>query len=364
MLRNAGVNLARKACAEAVVLTLVTAVPALPADDRWEVEVHGGYMASSNPAGGVSALPGLHSASAEVVPSWYFGDGALVLNQFLTSTRLNAVLEPLDAVLGSAFLERQSGAGFGIRIARILNSRFIAEATLDEEFGELAITAASRTGIQSTGVTFESAMDLVLNAPAGGSQVVESSASIGDSQGRQRFGSGTLLINLGSGRIKPYAAVGAGFVKHLNGAPEARLAGNYRFTYAPAVNVPIPIPIPTTTFHETDTVVIRTSVGTAFTGVFGAGFRYDLTDRLGVRVDVRDYISENSTATILAATPGAEKSAAGGATLSLFSTTGILRFSTVRGFPSTLGGSPVFDFTSFRGSGVRNQVKTALGLFW
>lgn len=341
----------------AVTLALAIAVPVSAADRNWEVEVHGGYLLSSNPSGGAGALPGVNSSSAAVVPSWYFGDGALLLNQALVSIRLNPTIVALDPVLQSAFVERRSGGSFGVRISRILNPRFSAEFALDEAFGTLAVSAASRVGFDRTRDSFVTAWNTLLSGR--GPQTVASVATIGDSAGRQRFATGALLINLGSGaKLKPYAAVGAGVVTNLNGAPNARLVGSYQFSFQFLPGIPILAP----TFHETDTVTVRSSVGNAFTGVLGGGFKYGLSERWGVQADVRDHLSRNNVSSTLTATPASEMLFPGGV-LIIFSTPP-LRFSTSPNTPSTLGGTPVSEFTTFRGTGVRNQVKLTVGLFW
>src|SRR5207248_2356220 len=55
---------------------------------KWSIEVHGGANAPTNPSGGTSALPPpgvtfstLVGRDSRRVPSWYFGDGASLLNQ-------------------------------------------------------------------------------------------------------------------------------------------------------------------------------------------------------------------------------------------------------------------------------------------
>jgi hypothetical protein len=342
-----------------VMLVLGVADPASAADQNWEVEVHGGYVLSSKPSSGTGALPGTNSASASTVPSWYFGDGALVLNQALTSIRLSPSIVALDSVLKSPFVERRPGGSVGIRIGRVLTPRFTAEFTLDEGFGALAVTPTSQKAIEATRASFVTAWSPVLSSPSRGSATVTSLATIGDREGRQRFATGALLINLTSGgRLKPYAAFGAGVIAGADGAPAAQLVGSYQFGLALPPGSPVPGPM----FHETDTVTVRSSVDNAFTGVLGGGFKYALSEHWGVRADVRDYISRNRVDTVLTATPTSEMSPGSGV-LIIFSTPP-LRFSASPTTPSTLGGTPVAAFTTFYGTGIRNQVKGAAGLFW
>ena len=64
---------------------------AQPAPERkWEVEVHGGGIRSTTPTDGTGALPApgptipstfVGGGATRAVSSWYFGDGAALLNQ-------------------------------------------------------------------------------------------------------------------------------------------------------------------------------------------------------------------------------------------------------------------------------------------
>jgi hypothetical protein len=246
-----------------------------------------------------------------------------------------------------------------MRISRVLTPRFSAEFAFDEGFGALAVTTTSRAGFDRTRDSFVTAWNAALNGVSRGSQTVTSLATIGDRAGRQRFATGALLINLRSGgRLKPYAAVGAGLMTNRNGVPAAQLVGSYEF----GLVLPPGIPVPAPRFHETDTVTLRSSVDNAFTGVLGGGLKYALSERWGVRADVRDHMSRNGVHTILTATPASERLPPSG--VLTIGSTPPLRFSTSPTIPSTLGGTPVSAFTTFRGTGVRNQVKVTVGLFW
>src|SRR5260221_13664755 len=96
----------------AVALALVA--PALASAQGWEIEVHGGAGTSSNPVAGSGSLPGTGSASAATVSSWYFGDGALALNQALAFFGLNGQASALDTALKGPFVRRAPGAVFGV----------------------------------------------------------------------------------------------------------------------------------------------------------------------------------------------------------------------------------------------------------
>jgi hypothetical protein len=97
-----------------VVLVVVTATPAF-AGQHWEIEAHGGVLTSTNPETGTSTLPPagpdiplngpVATSITRQVPSWYFGDGAAILNEIL-GPRSPARIAPLDPLLESRTVDR------------------------------------------------------------------------------------------------------------------------------------------------------------------------------------------------------------------------------------------------------------------
>src|SRR3954469_14569009 len=78
-------------------------------DPRWEIEAYGGIVAAPSSSGGSRTLPGAGPSivtSAPIfpsreVPSWFFGDGASLLNGVNTDFGLAGRIVPLDAAFGS-----------------------------------------------------------------------------------------------------------------------------------------------------------------------------------------------------------------------------------------------------------------------
>src|SRR5262249_54402169 len=114
-------------------------------------------------------------------------------------------------------------------------------------------------------------------------------------------------------------------------------------------------------FHETDTVVVRSSSDTAPTGVFGGGLKVAVNNRLGVRIDVRDHVSGDKTATLLDATPASVALTPPG--VLLLTVDPRLQLSTVAGVPTNLSGTPLAAFQTFRGSGIEHHINLAVGFF-
>src|SRR5687767_3406126 len=87
---------------ELTALLLGTGIAAAqqPPQRSWEIEFHGGEMFVATPRSGTSVLPGPGPvvpalSGARPVSSWFFGDGAVQLNQ-ATSFRLGVQITPLD----------------------------------------------------------------------------------------------------------------------------------------------------------------------------------------------------------------------------------------------------------------------------
>ncbi|OFV93837.1 MAG: hypothetical protein A3G76_10810 [Acidobacteria bacterium RIFCSPLOWO2_12_FULL_65_11] len=133
------------------------------ADRRWEVEFFGGGLLASRPAGGTAALPGAGDAFTTAqgnpsrrVSSWYFGDGASLLNQVNTAMGVSQQITPLDGFVGSAVAHRQNGRTLGVRVSRVLNFRLTAEVTI--EFGPgVGISSGTLDRLESARATFLSA---------------------------------------------------------------------------------------------------------------------------------------------------------------------------------------------------------------
>src|SRR5687768_2492982 len=112
-----------------IVVFAPSSYPAAAANQGWEIDIHGGAMFATNPTDGRIAIPPPGTVipppvpgglMVRPVPSWYFGDGALQLNQAPPSLRLGALMVPLDGVLQSRFVERRSGGSFGVRVSRAI----------------------------------------------------------------------------------------------------------------------------------------------------------------------------------------------------------------------------------------------------
>src|SRR6185295_7785744 len=136
----------RTACRFAIVAVWASLLPIVIAQSNpepasnWEFEVHGGAATSNHPTGGVGTLPpgpGISFTTIDGNPSrkvysWFFGDGAVLLNQVQALAPASPErLVPLDSVLTSAVVRRTSGGVVGVRLSRRLTSLLSAEFNAD-----------------------------------------------------------------------------------------------------------------------------------------------------------------------------------------------------------------------------------------
>jgi hypothetical protein len=349
---------------------LAAATPRAYAGQAWEVEVHGGGLITTNPTQGTTAMPPPSASvplsrlqpnfTIEPVPSWFFGNGAALLSGALPP-RFGSGIVSLEPVLTSRFVERRSGGSVGVRVSRSLSRRFGAEFSLDRASGAQAVLPHDIDRITASEASFLATWNALLGlGPTIGGQTVDADLRADEKRGSQLITTGTILIDVfSSGTVHPYVAVGAGYIGARDRGPSATLTGNYRFVFPVASQLPS---VPLIQVDQTDTVTIRSTAKNAATGVIGGGLKYALSERWGVRVDVRDHINRDVVRTTVTAVPASASS--GGGTLMLgFAFGQFLVFSASRDVISTLSAS-VHDFQTFAGTAIVNQVDASAGLFW
>jgi hypothetical protein len=279
------------------------------------------------------------------------------LNQVNAAMFISPRITPLDPALQSS-VDRQGGGLFGVRVSRQLNDRLSAEFSFDYSRSQLEMSDATLSAVEASRASFISAWNGVLGtAPIlFQSPVVTSTTTIVNGAGRQAFTVGALNINLTkAGRFTPFAILGAGVVSHLGEAPSVTIAGRYRFLFGGGIPV-----------EESDTVTLRySSPGRALVGVFGGGFKYAVSSRSGIRVDVRVHLNNREIDTLVDATPSVLTSVPGG---TASATTPSLQFASNPPLdqfgPSSLSGPAIVRFKSFAGSGVQSQIGITAGWFW
>jgi hypothetical protein len=350
----------------AVVVVGMAAAPSAWAqstqgDRRWEIEGYGGLMLlGGGGSDGAAVLPERGPAiptSSPVfpsrrVPSWFFGDGAVLLNLVNQQFSVPAAIQPLDAALGGSALSRDNGFAGGLRVRRGLTSRFSAEFSLDFFPGSADLSDELRSAAESTRDSFAPAFQgLLSTGPFTDVDVGASSASEGSSL--ELAATGALVWHLGTASgFLPYLTFGGGVITGVGDGPAVTLEGRYRFRILGEVPI-----------DETDRVTVRQQTRTSLVGVVGAGLRRDVSQRWGVRIDGRVLVGSQTTAIVLDTDPFIAQGTPADFVESF--TTPSIQFSNnpSTGRESSLGGPPLEGFETFADDGLQARVLITAGVF-
>jgi hypothetical protein len=340
-----------------VVALLLVAVPAGAQVDAgvadqtgWEVEFHGGFIASTTPARGTGRLPATGTMipfpgqpPAPAIASWYFGEGAALFNNVMDWIGRGTEIVPLDQVLTQPAISRLPGAQAGARISRRLTARLALEASVDVDTTHVALTDHAVTIVNSTSATSLEAFrwlgqyELAMVKPA---EIRRS--------GFQLISTGTVRVNLSPGHlITPFVTIGAGARTTL-GAAEATLSGSYGGTLFGNVRM-----------EETDVVRARFRSPPTPVLVVGGGFTRATSARAGIRADVRVLVGAAGLSTHVHATPQRADFGPDGTLIRL--TQPVIAFAT----PGSLGQStlsvPLENFETFSAAGRAIAVSATVG---
>lgn len=295
-------------CLAFTLLLTAGAFSAAAQERRWELEAYGGAVAARTATDGERTLPPAGAAivtsnplfPSREVPSWFFGDGAVLLNDvneaFQGASRITA-LDPLFAGTGAG----RTGVA-GVRLRRSGGGRTSMEIAV-EYLGGAAVAAPDlEATVASARRTFaETFTDLLRSGPFT-SVGVDATAEVTAGERRELAATVSFNTDVGSaGPLTPYVTFGGGIVTGIGSLPSAQLSGRYRFSVLGQVPI-----------DESDRVSIAFERPLTFAGVAGAGLRRDLSDRWGMRFDVRILIGPDTTRVRVTAQPAAQRGTPGG----------------------------------------------------
>jgi hypothetical protein len=354
---------------QAALALLVASPVAAQSQSKWQLEFAVGGGPSSTPHDISSDLPGAGPPFTTVVgtpsrriPSWYLGDGALLVNQVNGALGMSQRITPLDPVFQTAFADRQQGAMFGIRVTRAITRRYRLRGApaprysvafaVDYGRGRFEVNGPAVAAIEAARASFAPALSALIATGPFTAPTVTSTSAIRKSGAQQLFATGALDIDLrtsSGAKSIPYVTVGGGARFRIGEPPEASLDGEYRFQILGANPI-----------NEVDKVIIKTSVSDGIVGVIGGGVKYSLSKRWGARFDVRGFIGPERVQTLLNTQSSSAAGSPTGATASL--TTPGLQFSNGGGVFSSLSGQNLSDFRAFERHGLQTQVDVTAGL--
>jgi hypothetical protein len=339
-------------------LLLAAANPAT-AQSRWEVEFYGGAAIARVPQGGTTTLPEPGAplattsplAPTRQVPSWFFGDGASLLNAVAEQFDVPGRIAPLDDLFSS--FGRDGGAGdvFGARVRRDLSPRFALEFGVDVMRSAARLGDSARSSAETTRASFDDLFSSLFTTGPFTDVVVDASVDERGGGGRDVAATAALSWRFAPrGAFTPYATLGGGVVVGAGGRPAIGIDGRYAFT---VFGVP---------FDESDRVAVRVEQGTAPVAIAGGGIRREMNDRWSLSVDARVLIGRNGTRVKVDADP-VNVTGTPADVIETFSNPGIqLSNNPSTGRQSTLSPPGLDGFDVFRGSGVQSRVLITVGV--
>jgi hypothetical protein len=354
--------------ATALLLIALPAGAAAQAAGGWELSLYGGVAATRSPADGAVALPppgppiatSNPTFSARRTPSWFFGDGAAMLNAASELFGLEARLTPLDPVFTRFARGSRVAASGGARLRRGVTPRWAVEAAVDIAASPSAISSGVRDAVEATRASFEPVFrELFATGPLADVDV-DAAATTSGGVAVAMTATGALQWRFpgGGGALMPYLTAGGGLTSGLGDGASATLDGRYRFAIVdPARPADPAVPI-----DERDVVTVRAAHGRRWVGVAGGGFRRDGSGTWSFEADVRvlvgrsaDRVSIDATAVSAAGTPAGSIETGG---------TPSLQFSNSpsTGRSSSLGGPALQDFGVLVRDGFELRVLLTFGI--
>jgi hypothetical protein len=330
---------------------------------RWEVEAHGGLSRGTAASDGTAALPPAGSPIPSLGPlfpsrrtsSWFFGDGALMLNDANEDLGLAARITPLDAALTSLGLDYSNAAVLGVRVRRVVSDRWSAEFALDLLPGSGDISEEFSNAVDATRVSFESAFRALLTDGPTDSVAVSTVLEASDGSAHELAVTGAVNWHFKSDGLVPYLTFGGGVISGLGSLSSIALEGRYGFVI---------FPFPDVSFQETDRIRIRFERGTALVGVAGGGVRRNVSDAWGFKIDGRVLIGREHSRILIDADPDVQ-TRANGDFLEMLTNPNI-QFSNdpATGRVSSLSGPALDGFEAFKASGWQARVFITAGVFF
>ncbi len=351
----------------AAIVFAMGAVPATAqtatAARRWQVEGFAGLSLFDLPADGTSNLPppgaplmtsGPLSQSRKV-PTWFLGDGALLLNGVNAEFGVASRIAPLDSALATLGLTGTNAPAFGLRARRILNDHLTLEFSADMMPGSRELSPKLLDAIEAARGSFVSAFTGLLATGPFTNTNVTATAAVSTKSSRDLATTIAAQWTFRAKSLQPYVSIGGGLVHKVGNLPSVTLTGNYRFTVQ-GIQSTVPI-------NETDTLRLRYDQGTALVGLVGAGVRRTLTDRLGFSLDARLLLGQQTLTLRLDSTPAVTTGTPEGF-IESFTTPGI-QFSNSRntGRESSLSGEPLNGFKAFSTDGLQTRYILSAGIF-
>jgi len=356
--------------ATAAAFAILASAPAFaqvpPSTPKWELEVHVGQTVVVNPIDGIpqtqASAPFFSTGPGRVsraVSSWYWGDGAQLLGEVTTQLRIPPTQQivPLDNFMRVSTLRLQSGPSFGARIGYEKSPHVRFEASVDWKGGNIEVIDGIADAVERTRASFNAVWQAVLaTSTTLQSSTVSSVSTFDPGTAGQFVAIGSIDLRIYPDKdVVPYVSIGGGVLTTLGRMPTITMTGRYTTQIAGTASI-----------DETDDVVARYVLDKHLVvTMVGVGWKHMLSDRWGVRADLREHLSGNRVKHVLQAKPSvvvAPPANAGVAVLGTFETIQLSNINSATQ-PTTLSGPNINNFTMFKGTGMESRFSMSVGIF-
>jgi hypothetical protein len=336
-----------------VLVCLACAASAPAQDRRWEIEGSAGVLAAQPASAGRQTLPpagppivtSSPTFPSRATSSWFFGDGATLLNGVLEEFGLSSRIAPLDPLFAPASAAHP--AAFGLRVRRRLNPRVALEIGVDgfaqSSIHTAGISQALDSAFGSLGPAF---IDLFKSGPFASPKVITAEGVIHAPYDETAI---TAAVNRDVGhlgRLQPYVTLGGGVMIPRD---EFFAGGSAQARYMASIAGEVPI-------DETDTVRVEFTRPKSVVAVLGGGLRHDFSRAWALRFDARVLVGPDTTRIHLDATPSVARGAPAGFIESF--THPAIQFSNdpATGRVSSLSGPPLQNLEVFNGGVIARTI--------
>lgn len=272
----------------------------------WQIEFEFHINIGSAVGAGIGTLPlpgatfttAQGNATTRQVPSWFFGDGAVLLNGVLAALGHPAqvAVAPIDGLLTSPPLEPRTTIGGGLRLSRNLTPAVALEFGIDVAPLALQISESVRTALAAAVAGYSSAFEALLSDPSlvSGLEVLAQSTTSGGSTTTITATLGARVALMPRARVRPFAVGGGGVAFHVGEDAQATLIGRYQFVRTSNGRP----------FDETDHVTIHIGAPSAQgVGYIGGGVEFDLGPGRGLIMDARVLVARGGPKTTVRTAP-------------------------------------------------------------
>lgn len=293
--------------AAATLAALALSLPAAAQDRRWEVEFLGGGVVSAPASTGSVSLPAPGAAlvtsspiyPAREIPSWFFGDGASLLNDVNAQFGITPRVTPLDSLLRTP--ETGATAILGVRVRRYMSPRTSLELGIETTPSAPKAAEDLAVAVEDTRSSFATAFaGLLGSGPFSGVAITTTAAA---DKGSYRETSATAALNVQWRRahaLRPYATAGGGVLFGSGALPSTQVSASYSFSILGEASI-----------AETDHVQLRFERPAAFVLVLGGGVAQALSGAWGINIDARALFGPDRTRIVLDAASGTTRGTPG-----------------------------------------------------